>query len=218
MESILTDKLSKILFHGTLMNRAENIINNGIDFGKLNIHADFGKGFYVTDSYALAKNTALLRYKQELFKNSNVSAPVVLKLKLQNADYSKWEIKEFKGENLEWKKFICTNRWYEKVLNKHPDYDHNTNSQYDIVLGLTADGIMSDIGIKIKEDHYDLSTSFLKVIRPFKTTYMKTIWGQSVPFETKAYQISFHNKDFIDSCIRYKGYDILTIDEKEEWL
>lgn len=77
---------------------------------------------------------------------------------------------------------------------------------------------MSDIGIKIKEDHYDLSTSFLKVIRPFKTTYMKIIWGQSVPFETKAYQISFHNKDFIDSCIRYKGYDILTIDEKEEWL
>lgn len=47
---------------------------------------------------------------------------------------------------------------------------------------------------------------------------MKTIWGQSVPFETKAYQISFHNKDFIDSCIRYKGCDILTIDEKEEWL
>lgn len=82
MESILTDKLSKVLFHGTLMDRAENIINSGINFEKLNIHADFGKGFYVTDSYALAKNTALLRYKQELFKNSNVSAPVVLKLKL----------------------------------------------------------------------------------------------------------------------------------------
>lgn len=110
MESILTDKLSKVLFHGTLMDRAENIINNGIDFNKLNIHADFGKGFYVTDSYALAKNTAFLRYRQELLKNTNASIPVVLKLKLQNADYSKWKIKEFKGENLEWKKFVCTNR------------------------------------------------------------------------------------------------------------
>lgn len=65
-QKILRDKLSKVLFHGTLMDRAANIVLDGIDFSKLNDRADFGKGFYVTDSYALAENTAKLRYHQEL--------------------------------------------------------------------------------------------------------------------------------------------------------
>ena len=65
MEAILKDKLSKVLFHGTLMDRAANIMLDGIDFNKLNDRADFGKGFYLTDSYALAEYTALTRYNQE---------------------------------------------------------------------------------------------------------------------------------------------------------
>ena len=35
MKTTLKDKLSKILFHGTLMDRAESIRETGIDFTKL---------------------------------------------------------------------------------------------------------------------------------------------------------------------------------------
>lgn len=43
-QKILREKLSKVLFHGTLMDRAANIVVDGIDFSKLNDRADFGKG------------------------------------------------------------------------------------------------------------------------------------------------------------------------------
>ena len=48
------------------MDRAACIYDVGIDFNKLGDKADFGKGFYLTDSYALAEKTARLRYNQEV--------------------------------------------------------------------------------------------------------------------------------------------------------
>lgn len=216
MESILTDKLSKVLFHGTLMDRAENIINNGIDFGKLNPRADFGKGFYTTDSYALAENTAILRYNDEKQKYGASSIPVVLRLKISIRDYiTPILIKEFYGETLEWKRFVCTNRWYNKVSLSHPEYDHNYNGEYGIVIGLTADGKMKRITSAIKDDNYNLSNEFLKNVSPFQTYYMKTVNNKTQKVWTKAYQISFHDENFLKSCIIYKNYDIILL-EKED--
>lgn len=218
MEQHLRDKIGKTLFHGTLKNRADNIIENGVDFTKLNDVADFGKGFYLTDSYALAKDTALTRYHQEIQSvgKENASIPVVMRIKLKNrhilrSDYS---IKEFYGESIEWKKFICANRWKE-VLVKNDNITHNLDLKYDIVIGLTADGKMSVLKKLLRENHFTLSDYFLKHLKPYITIYTKMIGNKLKDITTKAYQISLHNQEIINSCVTYKDYDIIIL-EKED--
>ena len=212
-QKILREKLSKVLFHGTLMDRAANIIVDGIDFGKLNDRADFGRGFYVTDSYALAKNTARLRYHQEKQRNGTSYPPVVMKIKIKYEDTYKYHIKEFYGATEEWKRFVCTNRWNKQVLEKFPHYDNNYDLKYDIVIGLTADGKMRNIESLIRSDDYKLSHDFLKNIYPYITHYKdKTT---NILRETRAYQISFHNSVFIKSCIRFMDYDIIILGKED---
>lgn len=215
MEKILKDKLSKTLFHGTLMDRAANIVLDGIDFNKFNPRADFGKGFYLTDSYALAKNTAITRFNEEKQANGSAYPPVVIRLKIKCDDFTKYNIKEFYGEDNSWKKFVCCNRWYDQVIKRNPSADHNMDAKYDIIIGLTADGKMGRLGRLIKQDNYNLSDDFIKYLTPFKTEYAKTINGNVHIYETKAYQISIHNRKLISSCIKYGSYDIIRL-EKED--
>lgn len=215
MEQTLKEKISKILFHGTLMDRAANILLEGFDFNKLNDRADFGKGFYVTDSYALAKHTAITRYNQEKQSNGTAYPPVVIRIKVVCNNIMDYNIKEFYGETLIWKRFVCCNRWFHKIKQINPLCDHNTDQRYDIVIGLTADGKISKLNKLIKKDKYKLSDEFVNNVKPFITTYSKIINNKREIYETKAYQISFHNVDFIRSCIRYKGYDIILM-EKED--
>lgn len=215
MEQILREKLSKVLFHGTLMDRAASIVYDGINFDKLNDRADFGKGFYLTDSYALAKDTALTRYNQVKQSTGSAYPPVVLRVKVNCNSLSDYKIKEFLGESDEWKKFVCCNRWYKEISKFNPLCEHNTNLEYDIVIGLTADGKINTLDRLIKEDNYKLSDDFIKKIKPYITIYSKITNGKNKKNTAKAYQISFHNPSFIKSCIKYKSYDIIRL-EKED--
>lgn len=218
MEKELKKKLSKILFHGTLMDRADKIMSEGIDFECLNTRADFGQGFYVTDSYALAEQTAKLRYIAEVQRNGKAAPPVVMRLKVRwgKCDKSQIVVKEFWGESLEWKRFVCTNRWAQKVLRVHSNYDHNTDKRYDIVIGLVADGKMKSMNTHLENDRYMLSDSVLKRIRPFVVKYTKIVNDVIREYEAKAYQISFHNQDFINTCIVYTEYDIIKQEKEDE--
>lgn len=213
MEQILKDKLSKILFHGTLMDRAANIILDGVDFNKLNERADFGKGFYLTDSYALARNTALTRYNEEKQTTGSSYPPVVIRLKVKCLNLSEYKIKEFYGENNNWKRFVCCNRWYNDIILHNPDADNNIDARYDIIIGLTADGKMGQLGRLLKQDNYALSNNFIKSIKPFITKYQRIINKKVHVYQTKAYQISFHNENFINTCIKYVDYDIIQMKE-----
>ena len=212
-QKILREKLSKVLFHGTLMDRASSIVIDGIDFNKLNDRADFGKGFYVTDSYALAENTAKLRYHQEKQRNGSAYPPVVMKIKVKYKDACKCNIKEFYGETEAWKRFVCTNRWNKQVLEKFPNYDNNYDLKYDIIIGLIADGRMKNIDSLVRLDSYKLSSEFLRNINPYKTHYKDKNTNRLR--ETKAYQISFHNINFIKSCIRFMDYDIIILGKED---
>lgn len=216
MKTTLKDKLSKILFHGTLMDRAESIRETGIDFTKLGDKADFAKGFYLTDSYALAENTAILRYNQESMVKDNPAIPVVMKFKLNKCNLEELTIKEFYGASDEWRRFICTNRWYDKILKRYPDYDHNIDRKYDIVIGLTADGKMRNVNTILKRNNYILTEDFLKNINPLMNSYFKYVNGKRIVKRTKSYQISIHNEEFLRSCIRYKGYDIIRLEKEDE--
>lgn len=216
-QKILRDKLSKVLFHGTLMDRAANIVLDGIDFSKLNDRVDFGKGFYMTDSYALAQHTAITRYNQEVMQNRHAYPPVVLRVKISCGNLSQYNIKEFYGEDILWKRFICCNRWYQDIIKVFPDADNNIDSRYDIVIGLTADGKMSNLNRMIKTEGYALSDDFVSQIKPFKTCYTKMINNTLKVFDTKAYQISIHNKNLIKHCIKFKDYDIITRKEDGDY-
>ncbi len=191
------------------MDRAAKIVIDGIDFSKLNDRADFGKGFYVTDSYSLAENTAKLRYHQEKLKNGSAYPPVVMRIKVNCSDIDKYNIKEFYGETDLWKRFVCTNRWNKQILEHFPQYDNNFDLKYDIIIGLTADGRIKNIDNLIRMVSYCLSNDFLKNINPFLTSYKDKKTNKLM--ETKSYQISFHNIRFIESCIRFMDYDILMI-------
>ena len=216
MENDLKEKLNKVLFHGTLMDRAANIIIDGIDYTKLNDRADFGKGFYTTDSYALAKTTAITRYYEALQSSNNAYLPVVIKLKIVRKNILNYKIKEFYGDSLEWKRFICCDRWYNEVIKRHPEYDNNYHGKYDIVIGLTADGNLGKLGKLIKEDEYNLSNDCIKSLKPFITSFIKQIGNKTVKQNTKAYQISFHNKKLISDYIKFKDYNIIFLDKEDE--
>lgn len=214
MEKILKDKLSKVLFHGTLLDRALDIQIHGFDFSKLNSRADFGKGFYLTDSYALAETTAKTRYYQTIQETGSSSAPTVLKVKINCRNLVDYKIKEFYGESIEWKRFICTNRWANQVLEFHPEYDNNIDAKYDIVLGLTADGKLGNFNRLLAQDGYELSAHVIQVLKPFTVAYYKPN-NMSQKKITKAYQISLHNENFIKHCIKYKGCAIIEMDKED---
>ena len=150
--------------------------------------------------------------------NGNAYPPVVIRVKVKCRNLSDYNIKEFYGEDVDWKRFICANRWYHNIVKIDPDIDNNVDSRYDIAIGLTADGKMSRLNRLIKEDGYSLSENFLKEIKPFKTTYSKTINSRLKYFETKAYQISIHNKTFARHCIDFKIYDIIHITKEGDGL
>lgn len=47
------------VYHGTTYRNALDIIQNGINLNKSNLYLDFGRGFYVTPNWNLARNIAL---------------------------------------------------------------------------------------------------------------------------------------------------------------
>ena len=215
MKEPLKNKLNKTLFHGTLEDRAIGIMFHGIDFSKLNDRADFGKGLYLTDSYALAEKTAITRCEGEKLAKGDACKPVILRVKVSNENFEKLNIKEFYGETNAWKRFICANRWHDGVGEAHPEYDNNVDAKYDIVIGLTADGKMGGLEKLIRQDGYNLSDSVIKDIIPFKTKYKKTFEGKEKEFPTKSYQISIHSNALIESCIDYEGYDIIELGKED---
>ena len=57
------------VYHGTILNFALNIEENGIDLTKSNEYLDFGRGFYVTPDKKMAENMAFIRFSSGLVKS-----------------------------------------------------------------------------------------------------------------------------------------------------
>ena len=117
------------LYHGTNKSSAMNICNNGIILTKGKSTADFGQGFYATESKTLYTNcTSRKSYK-------DTKAIVLLEFDIDAATSC---IKEFKDASVEWGSFVIANRnpiSYSTALG----IDNNLKAQYDIVKGPVAD-------------------------------------------------------------------------------
>ncbi|MCM1181259.1 MAG: DUF3990 domain-containing protein [Clostridium sp.] len=184
------------LYHGTILEYANNIIKNGVkvDFKEANRGTDFGIGFYTTNFYELARKTALTKsfyHKDDYFNNT----PVVLCLKFDRTMMKDYNVKTFNNCKDEWKKFICANRYSQVRLNKQ-GMDSNFDLKYDMVIGAVADSVMADIRKQLIKDQYVLKDGLLNSIYPLKI-------GNTIPI-----QISFHSQELAD-CIRVLHYDII---------
>ena len=184
------------IYHGTILEYAENIIRNGIivNYKEANRGTDFGIGFYTTNYYKLAEITA--RTKSKFHQDDDVdNTPVVLRMKFDTSHLKEFNSRTFNKCDNEWKHFICANR-YKEVCENNPNLLSNSELNYDIVRGAVADSYMFSIKQMIKKNKYVLTEKILNEIAPLKIE-------NHIPT-----QISFHNQKIID-CIKITGYDII---------
>lgn len=156
-----------ILYHGTILQYALNICENGIDLTKSKNFLDFGKGFYTTSDYNMAKNMAfrVSLHKEKIMGVKKVFPTVISFEYEENVELN---YKIFKQENIDWAKFVLANRLTTNIAHELGLTDNNYDFKYDIIMGGTADGNIATIASnlrygRMKADEYILNLSdFLK--------------------------------------------------------
>ena len=173
------------LYHGTNQSSALSIINDGIDLSKSKKFLDFGPGFYMTDNIKKAKNWA--RRKAEVLNRRYMLSETI---------FNSLKCKIFERRNSEWAYFIMVNRIGSvEVANQLNLSDHNLDAKYDIVIGEIADGSVSDIAFKIRENIDEFNSFSLNDLLPDNGMY----YGK---------QFSLHTSSAL-SCIISIKCDIL---------
>lgn len=189
-----------IVYHGTTLSSAINIYNNGIDLNKSKEYLDFGRGFYTTTDFFIAKNMAIkVSVQESLRKNIKKVFPAVVTFIYKESHFM--NCRKFEYENIEWAKFIIANRVTSAIAYELRLNNRNEEWNYDIVIGGIADGniagIASDLRFgKIKPKDYILKlTDFLK--------------DNGSSYGT---QITFRTKKSL-SCIKCIKYDTIPYEE-----
>ena len=181
------------VYHGTILNFALNIEENGIDLTKSNEYLDFGRGFYVTPDKKMAENMAkrvAVRYLRTI-KN-----PIPAVVTFEYDENINLKIKKFYDSDIEWAKFIFKNRVTEEIATEL-HINENDDEQYDIVIGETADGNIATIAADLrtgKTQTADFEINISDFLKDDGKTY--------------GTQIVFCTKDAL-SCIKYIKYDII---------
>lgn len=185
-----------VVYHGTILSHAMDISNNGINLNKGNRYLDFGKGFYVTPDYELAKNMAIRvsEFEQRKKNVKNVFPTVISFEYKENTDLN---YKIFDNEDIEWAKFIMANRVLPEIANKLGLHDNNYDLKYDIIIGGTADGSVAGIASDLRFGRINLEEYELKL-----SDFLKSD-GSSY-----GTQIVFCTEDAL-SCIEYIKCDII---------
>lgn len=184
------------LYHGTILEYANNIIRNGIDvkYDEAKRGSDFGIGFYTTNFMPLAIRTAKIKSAFHQDDDINIT-PVVLVLKYDLSCGRNYNVKTYNTYGDDWKKFVCANR-YKEVIDRNDNIDSNIDLKYDLVIGAIADSSMSYISNILKKNKYVLNTDIMRKISPYKI-------DNHIPI-----QYSFHNQN-LASCIKVITYDII---------
>ena len=161
------------LYHGTDMDSATRILEEGINVLAGNPSADFGPGFYTTPN----RDFAVQRAIQKSRKAKNEPVLVVVEF---DEEAAKGIAKTFYKADLQWLQFIVNNRLGEEYIEKHnqPEEAHNLDGKYPIVAGKTADAKIVFL-VGFIRDEGRLATE-------------GDLWvGENPEFDT---QYSFHNQ------------------------
>lgn len=184
-----------ILYHGTLDRYAFDIWKNGINLNKSKPLLDFGKGFYTTKDKSLAIRTAHTRANSNNKFQNPYAFPAIVKLKIEESALADFKIKEFSCIDDEWANFIINNRCTKEYVENNGLCNHHHNLEYDVVIGATADGKVTNIAYEVMNDIFKIHDDVYKL---FLTKEGKDL-GQ---------QISFHSNKII-SCIKIIECDII---------
>jgi len=128
------------VYHGTI-----SIIDT-IDVARGRPYKDFGRGFYVTESFDHAKNLALRNKYLEQDRSRNTCSAYVYTYILDMEKTRNFTIKQFDIADLDWMHFVLSNR---SVRDKNHDYDivigPTANDDTSVVLKSYFNGLYGDV-------------------------------------------------------------------------
>lgn len=130
-----------ILYHGS------NTAFVSPSLAKCSPHKDFGRGFYLSDSFDVARRTALRTVRQRGGK------PVVIVFEVDETALRELSFKRFSHPgNRIWAKFVLANRNPKLKAD-----DHNRDHRYDWVVGPIADDGLAFLFKMFERGYYTLS-------------------------------------------------------------
>ena len=98
-----------------------------IDITKGKPYKDFGRGFYVTESFSHARSIAVRTKRLEKERSGGKFPAYVYSYALDMDKVKDFKIKEFSVADLDWMRFVLSNRSV-----------HDKSHSYDIIIGPTA--------------------------------------------------------------------------------
>ncbi len=176
------------VYHGTSLQSALDIKDNGIDLNKSKPFLDFGKGFYTSPDFQMCKEMV----KRKVDLNKELGAVIVFDYNYLFAKESGCNIKFFPKDTIEWRKFVIANRLPSNLIDKYQFLDYN-DGRYDICNGLTADGTIAITASNIRKQ---------------KIKYTEECISNDVFLQPYDNQISFHTALSLKS-ITYKEIIII---------
>lgn len=188
------------LYHGTILNHQIDIEKNGINLEKSKSFLDFGRGFYTTPDFKMAKDMALKIAK----RNKRLNNPFPTVLCFEYTENPQLNYKIFEKEDMEWAKFILSNRLTPELGIKLNLTDNNHDLKYDIIIGGTADGNIATIAADLRYEKLQIESFQLDLSMFLKTD--GTSYGTQITFCTQKAL----------SCIKYVDCDIIY--NEKRWL
>lgn len=179
------------VYHGTTYRNALDIIQNGINLNKSNLYLDFGRGFYVTPNWNLARNIALRATAKE--RGMKDSFSVVMRF--EYTEDLKLNYKRFEIENMEWACFIIANRVTERIADELGLKDRNLDATLATTPSAVPPITMSYLPSKLRYGKIKLQDYQLKMEDFLKED--GDSYGKQIVFCTQ--------KSL--SCIKYVKYD-----------
>ena len=155
------------------------------------MHTDFGKGFYVTEHYEYALNTARKKVRKSLAKGYKL-IPAIVKFEYDTVSGAYLEL-AFSSESLEWLQFLVNNRNGQEYVSDVGSTFHNLGHKYEIVSGRIADQDITLVASELKEK-----------LKLADSTDLKRVIYKNNPYAT---QISFHTPNALGN-LHYLGYEI----------
>jgi len=129
-----------ILYHGS------NMVFKTPLLAKCSPYKDFGQGFYLSDSFDVARRTAFRAVRQ---RGGN---PVVLVFEIDAVRMRQLSFKRFaQPGNRAWAKFVLANRNPKMAAS-----DHNRDRRYDCIVGPIADDGLAFLFKMFERGYYTL--------------------------------------------------------------
>lgn len=171
------------LYHGTSIEFAENIRDNGVLLSAGKPGHDFGQGFYTTPKLEFAQETALARMKANLLPSDSGKSDgyAVVVFSIDDSALEKLNFKWFAKPTDEWARFVMANRVNSDEVRK--EVLHNRDCRFDLVIGPTADGKKGTLTVlsnKISRDLVQLCDITISDVFPSN----RENWGLQWSFHT----------------------------------